>query len=686
MQLRRSLLVLVIVASLIAALTTAGLASASYQMFIKWGQFGVAEGEFIGPWAVATDLSGNVYVADSQNNRIQKFSSTGSFQRMWGWGVDDGSNAFQTCTSGCQGGLAGSGDGQFDLTYGVATDSSGNVYASDYNNNRIEKFSSTGSFLAKWGSLGAAAGQFQEIRAIATDSSDNVYAADVGNYRIQKFSSAGAFQRAWGYGVIDGDVDSFQICTGGCEAGFYGSGDGQLSGSTGIAADSSGNVYVSDNDTHRIQVFSSTGSFERMWGWGVDDGTNAFQICTGGCQAGIYGNGDGQFGVNNPYGVATDSSGNVYVGDSGRIQKFSGAGGFITKWGTPGSGDGQFGGGDASGGVRGVAVDSSGSVYVSDTANQRIQKFADAAYPYDHPVGASPVRVPLVPAFGGCTSANSTHGAPLNFPSCNPPSPASSTVKSGNGAVGSAWVVVCPTGTAVSECNESAGGFTSAMQPDMRVYGAVRDIQCRVTGTPSGCSAGSDYNPNGAAGPYTITCTTAALCGNNGRPKPFCAPSGASPSSCSAGTDVTLVEGLGNPSSTTVDPTAQCGTDSTCLAFASRFVGHGLRVTDRYNCSAGLPAGDPNACPASGSTSTWAATLVDIQFPVPLDCLATASAAVGSTCGVNTTANALVPGSVVAGKQAVVELGEITLLDSGLDGTRGSSDDERFAVQGIYVP
>jgi hypothetical protein len=77
---------------------------------------------------------------------------------------------------------------------------------------------------------------------------------------------------------------------------------------------------------------------------------------------------------------------------------------------------------------------------------------------------------------------------------------------------------------------------------------------------------------------------------------------------------------------------------------------------------------------------------VDIQFPVPLDCLTTASASLGSTCGANTTANALVPGSVIAGKKGVVQVGEVQMLDSGPDRSRLTSDDQVFATQGIYLP
>jgi len=306
---------------------------------------------------------------------------------------------------------------------------------------------------------------------------------------------------------------------------------------------------------------------------------------------------------------------------------------------------------------------------------------------HEHPLGASPVRVPLVPAFAACTSANSTHGLPLNFPSCNPPVPSSSTVKAGNGNIGQAWLIVCSTGAAAPSCNESAPGFTTAMQPDVRIFGADRDVQCRVTGTPSTCvNAGDDYNPNGAAGPYTTTCTTALVCGNDGKPTPFCAPSGSSPATCAAGADVIFTALLGAPSGTTVSPSAQCGTNPTCLAFASHFVGHAVRITDHYNCDPSLPPGDANSCPASPTTSNRAATMVDILFPVPADCLPTPSAALGSTCGVNSTANALVPGSVLAGKQAVVEVGEVAGIDSGPDGNLNTGDNQVFATQGIYLP
>ena len=124
----------------------------------KWGSKGSDDGQFNNPRGVAVDSSGNVYVADSNNYRIEKFDSNGTFLAKWG------SN--------------GSGDGQFKYPDGVAVDSSGNVYVADTNNYRIEKFDSNGTFLTKWGSIGSGDGQFKDPYGVAVDSSGNVYVAD----------------------------------------------------------------------------------------------------------------------------------------------------------------------------------------------------------------------------------------------------------------------------------------------------------------------------------------------------------------------------------------------------------------------------------------------------------------------------------------------------------------------------
>jgi plastocyanin len=277
-------------------------------------------------------------------------------------------------------------------------------------------------------------------------------------------------------------------------------------------------------------------------------------------------------------------------------------------------------------------VDMSGTVTVT------------AAFP--RPVGASPFRVSLVPTFEPCETggANSRHGSPLNFLSCNAPTRRSSTVTIGSDSLGFVRMVVCDAGSAASFCNPAGGVMP---KPDVRFTGSIRDVKCR-TNVPAGCTAGADYNPNGATGPYTNTGggTTGAT--------PACFPSTpSSATACIAGTDVTQIVSVGG---------------ATTHGAPTKFEGNGVRITDLNN------------------SPKLAATAVTIGFPVPMDCMPTTDPAKGSTCGVNTTANALAPGTVLAGKTAVWELGEAELEDSGPDGVRGNTDDQPFAAQGVFLP
>ena len=255
-----------------------------------------------------------VYVADRANCHIQKFTSEGEFITKWG--------------------RKGSGDGEFYFPHGIAIDSQGNVYIADCDNHSIQKFTSEGDFITKWGSKGSGDGRFEDPFGIAIDSQGNTYVADRGNRRIQKFTSAGKFITKWGR---------------------KGSGDGEFGEAFGIAIDSQGNVYVVDTDNHRIQKFTSEGGFITKWG--------------------RDGSGDGEF--ESPYGIAISNFSQaqiesirkseeemknqeetikikavevkevqkaVYVADrvNCRIQKFTSADEFITKWGSEGSDDGEF--------------------------------------------------------------------------------------------------------------------------------------------------------------------------------------------------------------------------------------------------------------------------------------------------------------------------------------------------------
>ncbi|MSQ14651.1 MAG: hypothetical protein EXR50_02140 [Dehalococcoidia bacterium] len=116
----------------------------------------------------------------------------------------------------------------------IAIDNSGNVYVGDIHLHNVQKFTSNGAFLMKWGSSGTDNGQFSQP-FVAVDTSGNVYVSEGGNNRVQLFTSNGGFLTKWG---------------------SPGSGDGQFNTPFGIAVDGSGNVYVGEWENNRIQMFA----------------------------------------------------------------------------------------------------------------------------------------------------------------------------------------------------------------------------------------------------------------------------------------------------------------------------------------------------------------------------------------------------------------------------------------------
>jgi hypothetical protein len=385
------------------------------------GISGSGAGQLSFPEGVAVDGSGDVFVADSSNNRVDEYTSAGAFVRSWGWGVLDGASQLETCTTTCQEGLWGGGAGQLYAPSGVAVDGSGDVFVASYND-RVQEFSSSGAFIKTVGSPGSGAGELVGPWSVAVDGSGDVFVADTGNYRVDEFSSSGAFIKAWGWGVADGQ-SQLETCTSTCEIGIGGGGAGQLDQPYGIAVDRSGDVFVGDCGctgspdfgNNRVDEFSSSGAFTKAWGWGVADGQYQFETCTVACQSGWRGSGAGQ--VNGPFGVAVDGSGRVFVTGGDRVDEFSSAGAFIEAWGW-GVVDGadQFEtctttcevGGSRGGqldGVYGVAVDGSGDVFVPSAAGSQVSEFGPAPNTSPPGGGGSPPggrsAPPSPPAGGG---------------------------------------------------------------------------------------------------------------------------------------------------------------------------------------------------------------------------------------------------------------------------------------------
>jgi len=154
------------------------------------GVSGAGTGQFNFPTGVAVDGSSRIIVADNGNDRIQVFDSSGNFVSMFGFGVNGNSTVFENCTSSCSVGSTGSGDGQFSSIELIEVDSSDNIYVADAGNDRIQKFSSTGStFILDFGSNGVTAGLFDLPHDVVINSSGKIIVADASNNRVQIFTS-----------------------------------------------------------------------------------------------------------------------------------------------------------------------------------------------------------------------------------------------------------------------------------------------------------------------------------------------------------------------------------------------------------------------------------------------------------------------------------------------------------------
>nr|MCS5634341.1 HYR domain-containing protein [Candidatus Neomarinimicrobiota bacterium] len=277
----------------------------AHSQVLQWGSFGQIDGgHFFQLEGLSVDDEGNVYVTDSGNARIQKFTSDGQFLKTWG--------------------VSGTDNGEFKKPTGIATYEN-NVYVVDSEQARIQVFDSTGKFLQSWGKFGSDQGEFFYPQGISISNDGVVYVADTKNHRIQQFTTDGEFLSSFGiFGPGDGrlrtpidvalgenyvyvsDPGNSKIEKYTYEGISVGSFDYNFGGSPtqpyGVTVDTDGNIYFTDLYKHRIVKIDPEGTTLKIFG--------------------SVGNDKGKFVE--PKDVVLDDNGYLFVLDyaNNRIQKF----------------------------------------------------------------------------------------------------------------------------------------------------------------------------------------------------------------------------------------------------------------------------------------------------------------------------------------------------------------------------
>jgi sugar lactone lactonase YvrE len=215
----------------------------------------------------------------------------------------------------------------------------------------VAAYSPSGKLLREWGRKGTVDGEFQLPGSVALGPDGLLYVPDQGNSRIQKFTREGKFVGKWGER--------------GKEPGQFGGGmpaGSRFAGPQFVAFDRSGNVYATDAALNRIQKFTPEGKLLAFWG-------------SQGSEPGGFGpppfDKDGKPSTGGPIALCLDAQDRVWVSaTNNRVQQFTNAGKYLRLVGGEGTEIGRFRR------PHGVALDSRGRLYVVDTMNYRIQKFA----------------------------------------------------------------------------------------------------------------------------------------------------------------------------------------------------------------------------------------------------------------------------------------------------------------------
>ena len=364
--------------------------------------------QFMSPYGVATDALGNIFIADTDNNKIRVVNSTGSIETFAGTG-----------TPGHRGDGGAATNAQLANPFGVATDAFGNIFIADTNNNKIRVVNSTGiiTTIAGTGLLGSSGdggaainASLSQPKAVAIDSYGNVFIADTNNCKIRVVkSTTGNITTFAGTGA-NGNGGDGGLAT-----------NSQLSYPRGVATDAFGNVFISDTNNNNIRVVNSAGIITTIAG----TGTPGYS-------------GDGGMATNAqlsyPQSVVVDMSGNVYIPDQGNniVRLVTNGTRIITTFAGGYSNYGSLGDGGAATDAHlsypgGLAIDViGGNIIIADTYDYRIRKVTYFNnYPTSQPSSSSvPTRkISVLPSsFPTHQPSSQPSRQPISEPSVEPSS------------------------------------------------------------------------------------------------------------------------------------------------------------------------------------------------------------------------------------------------------------------------
>ena len=440
------------------------------------------------PEGVAVDSAGNLYIADHGNNRIRKVSN-GVITTVAGNG-----------TPGFSGDKGPPTNAQLFAPSGIAVDTLGNLYVADSINNRVREVSNgviTTVAGNGTGGLGgdnglATSAELNGPSGVAVDSAGNLYIADTGSNRIRRVSN-GVITTVAGGGPLLPNPGPFPGPADNVPATKI-----ELQLPAGVAVDSAGNLYIADSGTGRIYKVSN-GLITTVAGGGLSFGDGG--PATSG-------------GLAYPMGVAVDSAGNLYIADSSnhRIRKVSnGVIATVAGNGTPGSSGDN---GPATSAQlylpMGIALDSTGNLYIADYLNNRIRALTPS--PCSYSVAPSS---PQVSTSGGSLTVNiqTTTGCPWSVSGL----PGWITVSGASSGAGSATV------TLVVSSNSGAPLSATILIAGMSV--TVTQVTPTVTASPTSLNfayqAGGDtplpatISVTGSANGLRFSATGSALSGGN---------------------------------------------------------------------------------------------------------------------------------------------------------------------------